>query len=290
MDAKLTVVGGKASKSRVSVKLPAVIGRSRQADLTVAHPMVSRKHCELYEVDGLLKIRDLGSLNGLYVDGKQVSEAALHPNSEFVVGPLTFRVEYEFPGMLPPSLEANTADEETPAVEFLPKAEVIPEAEVTPEAGDFDLEVTESEPQGPEEAEVDLEVGDFDLDVDQADPGPAEAAPEATEFDPEIDGFRPDEGHPDPDPRKTLAIEETLVVQEQPADAEPDPKPAEPPPPKITPQGSDADAGAGQPDVDEETIDDEPPYFTPPAEPPPRDPDQAKPQDGDLDDFLKGFQ
>ena len=105
MDAKLTVVGGKASKSRVSVKLPAVIGRSREADLTVAHPMVSRKHCELYEVDGLLMIRDLGSLNGLYVGGKQVSEAALHPNAEFAVGPLTFRVEYEFAGEIPPQIE-----------------------------------------------------------------------------------------------------------------------------------------------------------------------------------------
>ncbi|MFH1265802.1 MAG: FHA domain-containing protein, partial [Planctomycetota bacterium] len=64
MDAKLVIVGGKANKSQVSVKLPTVIGRSREADLTVAHPMISRKHCELYEVDGLVRIRDLGSLNG----------------------------------------------------------------------------------------------------------------------------------------------------------------------------------------------------------------------------------
>ncbi len=100
MHVKLVIVGGKASKSRVSVKLPTVIGRSREADLTVAHPMISRKHCELYEVNGLVMIRDLGSLNGLFIAGSQVSEAALHPNAEFTVGPLTFRVEYQYEGEL----------------------------------------------------------------------------------------------------------------------------------------------------------------------------------------------
>ena len=69
MDVRLAIIGGKANKSRVSVELPTVIGRSREAGLTVAHPMISRKHCELYEVDGLVMIRDLGSLNGLFVGG-----------------------------------------------------------------------------------------------------------------------------------------------------------------------------------------------------------------------------
>lgn len=96
MDAKLVIVGGKANKSQVSVKLPTVIGRSREADLTVAHPMISRKHCELYEAEGLVRIRDLGSLNGLFVGSRQVNEAALHPNAEFTVGPLTFRIDYEY--------------------------------------------------------------------------------------------------------------------------------------------------------------------------------------------------
>jgi len=113
MDAKLVIVGGKANKSQVSVKLPTVIGRSREADLTVAHPMISRKHCELYEVDGLVRIRDLGSLNGLFVGSRQVNEAALHPNAEFTVGPLTFRIDYEYEhrdqGAPPP--DASTLDD-----------------------------------------------------------------------------------------------------------------------------------------------------------------------------------
>lgn len=98
MEVRLTIVGGKANRKVVTVQLPTVIGRSREADLTIAHPMVSRRHCELFEVQGLLRIRDLGSLNGTLVGGKEITEAPLRPNDEFSIGPLTFRVEYEYGG------------------------------------------------------------------------------------------------------------------------------------------------------------------------------------------------
>jgi pSer/pThr/pTyr-binding forkhead associated (FHA) protein len=100
MDAELVVVGGKASKGAVALHLPTVIGRSKRASLTVAHPMVSRKHAELFETNGLLMIRDLGSLNGTRVDGQRVKEAPLPPNAEFTIGPLTFQAKYEYQGDL----------------------------------------------------------------------------------------------------------------------------------------------------------------------------------------------
>jgi hypothetical protein len=103
MEATLIVVKGKANKSRVFVKLPSVIGRGRDADLRVAHPMVSRRHCELYDENGLMKIRDLGSLNGIVVGDQRVDRAILPPNAMFSVGPLTFRAEYEYVGAEVPS-------------------------------------------------------------------------------------------------------------------------------------------------------------------------------------------
>ena len=96
----MIVVGGKATKGKIDLKLPTLIGRSREAQLTVAHPMISRRHCEIYEVDGLLMIRDLGSLNGTVVGGQRISESPLCPDNEFTVGPLTFRAEYEYDGDL----------------------------------------------------------------------------------------------------------------------------------------------------------------------------------------------
>lgn len=112
MEVRLTIVGGKASRKVVSIKLPAVIGRSREADLTIAHPMVSRRHCQLFEVQGLVRIRDLGSLNGTLVGGKEVTEAPLRPNDEFSIGPLTFRVEYDYGGEV--TVAAPVVPEESP--------------------------------------------------------------------------------------------------------------------------------------------------------------------------------
>lgn len=113
MEVRLTIVGGKASRKVITVKLPAVIGRSREADLTIAHPMVSRRHCELFEVQGLVRIRDLDSLNGTLVGGKEITEVPLRPNDDFSIGPLTFRVEYDYAGDV--TVVAPIVPEEEPA-------------------------------------------------------------------------------------------------------------------------------------------------------------------------------
>ena len=101
MDIRLIVTSGKASKQSMPLALPATIGRSREADLTIGHPMVSRRHCELTEAEGIVRVRDLGSLNGTVVGGERVSDVLLRPDEEFTVGPLTFRVVYSLAGRYP---------------------------------------------------------------------------------------------------------------------------------------------------------------------------------------------
>lgn len=127
MEAKLIVVGGKANRDTVTLKLPAVIGRSRDADLTVAHPMISRRHCQVFEVDGLMMIRDLGSLNGTVVEGQRVTRAAVRPQDEVTVGPLTFRAQYEYHGDLdsvpPPEIhQAGRPQPESPSGDHTPES------------------------------------------------------------------------------------------------------------------------------------------------------------------------
>ena len=100
MNAKLLVASGKTTKREVALQLPAVLGRSREADVTVAHPLISRRHCELFEENGVLMLRDLASLNGTMIGGHRVELAPLLPDGEFTIGPLTFRVDYEFDGDL----------------------------------------------------------------------------------------------------------------------------------------------------------------------------------------------
>ena len=49
------------------------IGRSPQCDVVIPHEGMSRKHCQITYKDGDLFIEDLGSVNGVYVDGTKIS-------------------------------------------------------------------------------------------------------------------------------------------------------------------------------------------------------------------------
>ena len=75
-------------------KLPAVLGRSSSSQILVADQWVSRRHCELDEVDGVLVVRDLGSRHGTYVNGMRVSEARLLPDDKLTVGLTSFVASY----------------------------------------------------------------------------------------------------------------------------------------------------------------------------------------------------
>ncbi|MBN2578413.1 MAG: FHA domain-containing protein [Pirellulales bacterium] len=128
MDAKLQIVSGKASKDVIALKLPVVIGRGRDAGLTIAHPLVSRQHCRLYESEGVLMLEDLGSTNGTFLDGRRIRQAALPPESEFSIGPLTFRALYDYAGDLSALPDPVFADQsETPSVEEVTEFEVLDE-------------------------------------------------------------------------------------------------------------------------------------------------------------------
>ena len=96
LKAKLVVVGGDAKAKEVDLRLPTVIGRGRDVSLTLPHPLVSRRHTELFEKDGHLYVKDLGSLNGTYVNNRRIeSEQRLDPNQLLTLGNVTFRAVYD---------------------------------------------------------------------------------------------------------------------------------------------------------------------------------------------------
>jgi len=75
-------------------KLPAVLGRSSEAEVTVEDRWVSRRHCEITEIDGLLVVRDLGSKHGTFVNGQRVDQARLLPEDTITVGLTSFAASY----------------------------------------------------------------------------------------------------------------------------------------------------------------------------------------------------
>jgi hypothetical protein len=74
-----------------------VIGRSRDCDIQLADANVSRRHAELRQEGASYWIVDLGSTNGLEVNGKRVKRAKLHSGDTITVGSteLTFVRESE---------------------------------------------------------------------------------------------------------------------------------------------------------------------------------------------------
>jgi FhaA, N-terminal domain/FHA domain len=74
----------------------AVIGRSRESECVLRDPNVSRRHAELRRSPaGDWTIADLGSTNGVKVNGRRVSTARLDSGDEVTLGTTTFRFEIE---------------------------------------------------------------------------------------------------------------------------------------------------------------------------------------------------
>jgi len=72
-----------------------VIGRSRDCDLVVDDPNVSRRHAEVRRDGERWLAVDLGSTNGIKVNGRRVDEAALEPGDELTLGVSQFTFEVE---------------------------------------------------------------------------------------------------------------------------------------------------------------------------------------------------
>jgi pSer/pThr/pTyr-binding forkhead associated (FHA) protein len=95
------------------VKTPTVIGRGSEAGTRLHDPWISRMHCELYEQDGMLMVRDLESRHGVYVNDQRVLHAALHAGDMLLLGVTRFRVDYDEPD-LPSSPSAKREPEREP--------------------------------------------------------------------------------------------------------------------------------------------------------------------------------
>jgi hypothetical protein len=72
-----------------------VVGRSREADIVLQDPNVSRRHAELRRGDGGWQIVDLGSTNGIKVNGRRVDNQQLSAGDQITIGvtDLTFELD-----------------------------------------------------------------------------------------------------------------------------------------------------------------------------------------------------
>jgi len=72
-----------------------VIGRREDCDLCIPLMIVSRKHCQLNVENDKLNIRDLGSRNGTFINGKQIADSIINPGDRVQIGPVSFAVQID---------------------------------------------------------------------------------------------------------------------------------------------------------------------------------------------------
>ena len=85
--AVLVVTQGPAAGSRFELSEARVpVGRHPESDIFLDDITVSRRHAEVYR-DGLVQhVKDMGSLNGTYLNSRRVEDAGLKNGDELQVG------------------------------------------------------------------------------------------------------------------------------------------------------------------------------------------------------------
>lgn len=74
--------------------MPISVGRDPKCDLFLNNMTVSREHALIEEVDGLITVRDMNSLNGTWVDGQIVEHAPLYEGSILQIGTFSMKFSY----------------------------------------------------------------------------------------------------------------------------------------------------------------------------------------------------
>ena len=69
-----------------------LFGRHQECDVQLNSRKVSRRHCCIAQVSDYLVVRDLGSTNGIRINGRQVAEGKLHPGDELTIGNFRYQV------------------------------------------------------------------------------------------------------------------------------------------------------------------------------------------------------
>src|SRR3954471_6160286 len=72
---------------------PMLVGRAPTCDVPVFDPTVSRRHAELSLVAGGVKVLDLGSANGTFVNGEKIGERVVRGGDVVTFGKVVFKLQ-----------------------------------------------------------------------------------------------------------------------------------------------------------------------------------------------------
>jgi predicted component of type VI protein secretion system len=87
-----------------------LIGRHQECDIQINGRKVSRRHCCIAQVGEEFIVRDLGSTNGIRINGVRVAEGRLKGGDELTIGNHRYQLSWDSTSSLrPPKVEAKKA-------------------------------------------------------------------------------------------------------------------------------------------------------------------------------------
>lgn len=85
------------------LKTKLLVGRRSHCDIQLQFPNVSSHHCELENINGFWRVQDLGSSNGIKVNGERLEAKWLMPGDVLSIAKQRYEVHYTPPhGQRPP--------------------------------------------------------------------------------------------------------------------------------------------------------------------------------------------
>ena len=112
MEVQLVVAGGSKAGQMIPIQGPKfLIGRADDCHLKPRSELISRYHCAIISEDSYVAIRDLGSKNGVYLNGERVAlENELKNGDKLSIGPLEFVVNFTIGTKIPKKPKVNSIE------------------------------------------------------------------------------------------------------------------------------------------------------------------------------------
>jgi pSer/pThr/pTyr-binding forkhead associated (FHA) protein len=165
MPFQLVPAGARLQPIRLD-KAVVLFGRHPDCDVVITSSRkVSRKHCCIAQVNNTYVVRDLGSMNGVRVNGVAVKRTArLKPGDELIVGDVVFHLREEAKNGRASSAASPRPASAKPVPPHMISQDipvVIPEEEQS-------FAVEESSVKSPTDAELPIELGPEDIVEDDS--------------------------------------------------------------------------------------------------------------------------
>jgi predicted component of type VI protein secretion system len=155
------------------------LGRDELADIIIVDPEVSRQHLQLRETETGYQLKDLGSTNGTFVNGRRLTDEPvdLEPGQEIGLGSsIVLRYQEATDAFIPPTLPNDEEEAEEPLILDRPDET---EAEPSPLIVDFE---DQTEPDEADDDDWMVTEPTFE-DIEAIFGETADSEPDATEID-----------------------------------------------------------------------------------------------------------